>query len=120
VAEAKPASTLGEVPEPFSEVEIPVPPSVSVENSEEIIKIEIPEPPKAAESPVLHEKRRVEEVVKPEKTCQTCRFARSGECFPQKEICPDYEGAFNIPKEERAAWPEMGDASFLRQTGKYR
>ena len=53
-------------------------------------------------------------------TCQSCRYARSGECFPQKEICSDYEKAYNVPDNERAAWPEMGDASFLRQNGNHR
>ncbi len=53
-------------------------------------------------------------------TCQSCRFARSGDCFPQREICADYEKAYGVPEEERAAWPEMGDASYLRQNGKHR
>ena len=53
-------------------------------------------------------------------TCQSCRFARSGECFPQKEICKDYEKAYDIPQGEREAWPEMGDASYLRQKGRRR
>ena len=58
--------------------------------------------------------------VKEEITCQSCRFARNGECFPQKEICADYERVYAVPKEERAAWPEMGDASYLRQNGRRR
>jgi len=53
-------------------------------------------------------------------TCQSCRLARSGECFPQKEICTDYERAYDVPKDEREAWPEMGDASYLRQNGRRR
>ena len=53
-------------------------------------------------------------------TCQSCRFARSGDCFPQKEVCADYEKAYNVPTEERTAWPEMGDASYLRQKGRHR
>lgn len=53
-------------------------------------------------------------------TCQSCRFARSGECFPQKEICADYEKAYDVPRNERSAWPEMGDASYLRQNGRRR
>ncbi len=62
----------------------------------------------------------VEETTKAEITCQSCRFARSGECFPQKEICADYEKAYTVPEDERVAWPEMGDASYLRQNGKRR
>ena len=54
------------------------------------------------------------------KSCRSCKFARSGDCFPQKEICPDYEPAFDVPKDERSLWPEMGDASFLRQNGRRR
>lgn len=56
----------------------------------------------------------------PQVNCQSCRFARSGECFPQKEICSDYEAAFQVPEDEKAFWPEMGDASYLRQKGKRR
>lgn len=59
-------------------------------------------------------------MAKAEKTCQSCRFARSGECFPQKEICADYEKAFDVPEDEREAWPEMGDASYFRQNGRHR
>lgn len=57
---------------------------------------------------------------KPKITCQSCKFARSGECFPQKEICTDYERAYDVPKDEREAWPDMGDASYLRQKGRRR
>lgn len=57
---------------------------------------------------------------KPKITCQSCRFARSGECFPQREICTDYERAFDVPRNEREAWPEMGDASYFRQKGRHR
>ena len=32
----------------------------------------------------------------------------------------DYEMAFDVPRDERAAWPEMGDASYLRQKGRRR
>lgn len=56
----------------------------------------------------------------PNITCQSCRFARSGECFPQREICDDYEAAFEVPQDERDAWPDMGDASYLRQKGSHR
>ena len=62
----------------------------------------------------------VKETAKAEITCQSCRFARSGDCFPQKEICADYERAYEVPKDERAEWPEMGDASYLRQKGRRR
>ena len=55
-----------------------------------------------------------------EVSCHNCRFARSGDCFPQKEICADYERAFNISQDEREAWPDMGDASYFRQKGIYR
>lgn len=57
---------------------------------------------------------------KPKITCQSCKFARSGECFPQREICTDYERAFDVPQDEREAWPDMGDASYLRQKGRRR
>ena len=57
---------------------------------------------------------------KPKITCQSCKFARSGECFPQKEICTDYERAYDVPKDEKEAWPYMGDASYLRQKGRRR
>ena len=57
---------------------------------------------------------------KPKITCQSCKFARSGECFPQREICTDYEKAFDVPQDEREAWPDMGDASYLRQKGRRR
>lgn len=56
----------------------------------------------------------------PTVTCLTCKLARSGECFPQKQICKDYEKAFEVPKEERKDWPLMGDASYLKQTGRHR
>jgi hypothetical protein len=62
----------------------------------------------------------INDTSKPKATCQSCRFARSGECFPQSEICADYEKAFDVPRDERAAWPEMGDASYLRQKGRRR
>lgn len=57
---------------------------------------------------------------KPDVTCQSCKFARSGECFPQREICTDYERAFYVSQDEREAWPDMGDASYLRQNGRHR
>ena len=56
----------------------------------------------------------------PKATCRSCRFARSGDCFPQKEICADYEKAYDVPQDEKEAWPEMGDASYLRQKGRNR
>lgn len=62
----------------------------------------------------------VNETAKVKFTCQSCRFARSGDCFPQKEICADYEKAYDVPEVERAAWPDMGDASYLRQNGRRR
>lgn len=62
----------------------------------------------------------IKDASKPKVTCQSCRFARSGECFPQREICTDYERAFDVPQDEREAWPDMGDASYLRQKGKRR
>lgn len=62
----------------------------------------------------------IKETAKAEITCQSCRFARSGDCFPQKEICADYEKAYGVPEDERSAWPEMGDASYLRQNGRRR
>lgn len=55
-----------------------------------------------------------------EKNCQNCKFARSGECFPKKEICMDYEKAFDVPQEEKSAWPEMGDASYLKFKRRHR
>lgn len=60
------------------------------------------------------------DTAKNEVTCQSCRFARSGDCFPQKDICHDYEKAYDIPRNEREAWPEMGDASYLRQNARRR
>ena len=68
----------------------------------------------------LQIKNETNDTSKPKTTCQSCRFARSGECFPQSEICADYEKAFDVPRDERAAWPEMGDASYLRQKGRRR
>ncbi len=53
-------------------------------------------------------------------TCYNCKFSRSGECFPKKVICDEYERAYDIPQDERAAWPDMGDASFLRENGRRR
>ena len=53
-------------------------------------------------------------------SCQSCKFARSGDCFPQKNVCSEYEPAYGVPKEEREGWPEMGDASYLRQEGRRR
>lgn len=73
-----------------------------------------------AEIPVPEMNEGIKETAKAEITCQSCRFARSGECFPQKEICADYEKAYDVPEDERAAWPEMGDASYLRQNGRRR
>jgi hypothetical protein len=73
-----------------------------------------------AETPVPQMNEGIKEIAKAEITCQSCRFARSGDCFPQKEICADYEKAYDVPKDERAAWPEMGDASYLRQNGRHR
>ena len=73
-----------------------------------------------AETPVPQINEGVKETAKAEITCQSCRFARSGDCFPQKEICADYEKAYNVPEDERAAWPDMGDASYLRQNGRRR
>ncbi len=72
------------------------------------------------EMPVRHVNEGQNEAAKAEITCQSCRFARSGDCFPQKEICADYERAYDVPKDERAAWPEMGDASYLRRNGRHR
>lgn len=51
---------------------------------------------------------------KREVDCLSCRFAKSGECFPRKEICPEYEPAYIVPKSERDAWPEYGDATAFR------
>ena len=68
----------------------------------------------------LQIKNETNDTSKPKITCQSCRFARSGDCFPQSEICADYEKAFDVPRDERAAWPEMGDASYLRQKGRCR
>ena len=68
----------------------------------------------------LQIKNETNDTSKPKTTCQSCRFARNGECFPQSEICADYEKAFDVPRDERAAWPEMGDASYLRQKGRRR
>ena len=65
-------------------------------------------------------KNEINDTSKPKATCQSCRFTRSGECFPQSEICADYEKAFDVPRDEREAWPEMGDASYLRQKGRRR
>ena len=62
----------------------------------------------------------VAEKNEPKVTCGSCRFARSGDCFPQCEICADYEKAYEVPKSERESWPDMGDASYMRQTGKSR
>ncbi len=62
----------------------------------------------------------IKDTSKPKVTCQSCRFARSGECFPQREICKEYEKAYDVPQGEREAWPEMGDASYLRQKGRRR
>ena len=73
-----------------------------------------------AETSVPRMNEGVKETAKAEITCQSCRFARSGDCFPQKEICADYERAYEVPKDERAEWPEMGDASYLRQNGRRR
>ena len=56
----------------------------------------------------------------PKKTCQTCRFAKSGECFPRKEICDDYEPSFKVSEDERSSWPTMGDASRFRERGYYK
>ena len=54
---------------------------------------------------------------KPKITCQSCKFARSGECFPQKEICTDYERAYDVPKDERKIhskpMPRIGGLSFI-------
>ena len=70
---------------------------------------------------VSQETASVKEISVEEKiTCMSCKFARSGECFPQQEICRDYERAYDVPKSEREAWPEMGDASYLRQNGRHR
>ena len=33
---------------------------------------------------------------KSEITCQSCRFAGSGDFFPKKEICTDYEKAYAL------------------------
>ena len=74
-----------------------------------------------AEMPEREEKNAQKlEAQEPEISCQSCRFARSGECFPQATICKDYQKAYEVPKSERDAWPEMGDASYLKQTGKHR
>ena len=59
-----------------------------------------------------------------EKTCMTCRFQRSGECFPS-QVCDDYEPVYNTPKDEKDAWPQYGDATMLgrrkhRKPGVYR
>jgi hypothetical protein len=59
-------------------------------------------------------------VTQQEVNCHSCRFARSGDCFPQKELCSDYQKAYDVPPEEKAAWPVMGDASYLRQKGRHR
>ena len=55
-----------------------------------------------------------------EDTCYNCKFSRSGECFPKRAICGEYERAYDVPQDEREAWPEMGDASFLRENGRRR
>lgn len=51
---------------------------------------------------------------KREVDCLSCRFAKSGECFPQKKICSEYEPAYVVPQSERDAWPEYGDATAFR------
>ena len=68
----------------------------------------------------LQSKNEASDTSKSKITCQSCRFARSGECFPKNEICADYEKAYDVPRDERAAWPVMGDASYLRQKGRRR
>lgn len=72
------------------------------------------------EIPLSQMNEEAKDTAKAEITCQSCRFARSGDCFPQKEICADYEKAYDVPENEREAWPEMGDASYLRQNGRHR
>lgn len=72
------------------------------------------------EKPVPQKNEGIKETAETAITCQSCRFARSGDCFPQKEICADYEKAYDVPPDEREAWPEMGDASYLRQNGRRR
>ncbi len=51
-------------------------------------------------------------------SCLSCKFSRSGECFPHKNICPEFELAYTVPEDERAGWPDYGDASALRRREK--
>ena len=52
---------------------------------------------------------------KAEPTCLDCKFSRSGECFPQKRICADFELAYTVDEDERDAWPDYGDATALKR-----
>ncbi|MBQ2794046.1 MAG: hypothetical protein IJF05_05060 [Clostridia bacterium] len=52
---------------------------------------------------------------KREFTCLDCKFSRGEECFPRKEICPDFELAYTVDEDERDAWPSYGDATALRR-----
>lgn len=52
---------------------------------------------------------------KVEKSCLNCKFSRSGECFPQKKICAEFELAYTVDEDERNAWPNYGDATALKR-----
>ena len=54
---------------------------------------------------------------KPKITCQGCKIAGSVECFPKREICADYESAFDVPQNEREA---QSDTGFISRLGKQR
>ncbi len=53
-----------------------------------------------------------------EYTCEMCKYARREECFPREKICPDFEKAYEVSKEERERWPEYGDATWFKLHGK--
>ena len=44
-------------------------------------------------------------------TCMMCKFAKTGECFPQKNICSDFVRAYELNKSQKQIWGFYGDNS---------
>ena len=54
------------------------------------------------------------------KNCNHCMNKRAEKCFGGKEPCELFKFTGIISDEEKSSWPEHGDATHIRTTGRNR